>query len=162
MKKRFVVWAVWVFLASIVLIASLAGWFLYSFLQSGGLLKLISNPGLRFGAVVVDQNDDPMPDVKVTFSISPYEPTSPYIHGSFVTTNSDGAFKIADGIATQLEIKTFEKPGYVFWCWDNLGPNNRTTFHLLKQAGTGKPSRAPLPNTYQSLPYYMSTNSQGP
>lgn len=162
MKNRFVVWAAWVVLASIVLIASLAAWFLHSFLASGGLIKLMSSHGLRFGAIVVDQNDNPMPNVKVTISISPYEPKSPYINGRLVTTDSDGAFKITDGTATRLEIKSFEKPGYVFWCWDNLGPNQSVTFHLLKQASAGGPSRAPLPNTYQSLPYYLSTIPQGP
>ncbi len=93
-----------------------------------------SNKPIRFYGLVLDQNDNPVPDVQVTFSIrTTREPTPGMIRDEFIypTVISDGGgrFVLTDAKGALLSVKSLEKAGYEaseksvnrahYWYWSD-------------------------------------------
>jgi hypothetical protein len=90
-----------------------------------------SNVPIQFYGVVLDQDDQPIPGVKVTLSIrTAQEPLPGAIRDEFVkvtlTTDPQGKFSITDAKGALLTMKSIEKEGYEasvqavnrgYWYW---------------------------------------------
>lgn len=116
-----------------------------------------ANRPISFFGKVIDQDDNPIPDVKVTFEIRYTKEVGPVgIGDTFdypsVTTGSDGRFALTGAKGAVLAVKSLEKPGYepseqatrgVYWYWRDKDPyrpdpDNPKLFHMWKKAGAEK------------------------
>ena len=99
-----------------------------------------SNKPIRFYGLVLDQDNNPVPGVKVTLSIrATKEPTPGMIRDEFdypvVNTDAGGRFALVDARGALLSVKSLEKVGYEaseksvhrahYWYWSDP----RAVFH---------------------------------
>ncbi|RRJ96216.1 carboxypeptidase regulatory-like domain-containing protein [Opitutaceae bacterium TAV4] len=113
-----------------------------------------ANQPISFFGKVIDQDGNPIPDVKVTFQIRYMkEVGSIGIGDTFdypsVTTGSDGCFAITGAKGSVLAVKSLEKSGYepsehatrgTYWYWRDQDPYRPDAdapqiFRMWKQAG---------------------------
>ena len=115
-----------------------------------------SNKPIRFYGLVLDQDNNPIPDVKVTLSIrTTKEPIPGRIMDLFdypvVTTDTQGRFAITDAKGALLSVKSLEKPGYEaseksinrahYWYWRDPrevfhpDADKPEVFHMWKKTG---------------------------
>ncbi len=129
-------------------------------IDGGGLAELrglarLANRPIEFYGLVIDQDDNPIPGVKVTFQIRVMkEPSTGAIGDLFddVTTTSDasGHFSLTDSKGSVLTVKALEKEGYQpsskatnrsYRYWDNETDRfkpvagQREVFHMWKKSG---------------------------
>lgn len=115
-----------------------------------------ANRPIQFYGKVIDQNNNPIPDVKVNLSIKLIKAPRP---GMFpgdmfddytLTTDTDGFFSLTDAKGELLTMRSLEKPGYEmsqqtvnkgYWYWASPGaeyvpdPNKPEIFEMWKEAG---------------------------
>jgi hypothetical protein len=117
-----------------------------------------SNRPIRFYGKVIDQDENPIPDVKVKLGIrTAKEPIAGLVGDVFdyriVTTDSQGRFLINDAKGALLEVKSLEKPGYeasikkinqAYWYWRDPSqvfkpdPDTPEVFRMWKKEGAEK------------------------
>lgn len=76
-----------------------------------------SNKPIEFFGVVLDQDNNPIPGVKVTLSIRTAKEVAPGVVDDLfdtpvLTTGPDGKFSLTDATGALLSLKALEKPGY--------------------------------------------------
>ncbi len=114
-----------------------------------------SNRPIHFYGLVLDQDNTPIPDVRITLSIrTAKEPLPGQIGDAFdypvVTTDAWGQFAITDAKGALLSVKSLEKPGYeasakkinqAYWYWNDphavFHPDTEKpeVFRMWKKAG---------------------------
>ena len=120
------------------------------------LQEIMSNGNrpISFFGKIIDQDGNPIPDVKVTFTIRYIKEVGPIgIGDTFkypsVKTGADGRFALTDEKGSLLVIKSFEKAGYepspkafdgTYWYWRDKDPyqpdaDNPKLFYMWKKAG---------------------------
>lgn len=116
-----------------------------------------ANRPISFFGKVIDQDGNPIPDVKITFSIRYMKEVSPigiidtFNHPS-KKTNSDGCFALTGEKGSLLVVKSLEKEGYesspkafdgTYWYWHDTNPyqpdpETPTLFRMWKKSGAEK------------------------
>jgi len=76
-----------------------------------------SNKPIQFFGLVLDQDDNPIPSVKVTLAIRTAKEVTPGVIDDLfdhpvMMTGADGRFALTDAKGALLSVKTLEKPGY--------------------------------------------------
>lgn len=114
-----------------------------------------SNRPIQFFGLVLDQDNNPIPDVRVTLEIRVAKEVTPGViddlfDTSVLTTGRDGRFSLTDARGALLGVKALEKAGYVpsekafrksYWYWRDTShvfhPNaeHPEVFRMWKQAG---------------------------
>jgi hypothetical protein len=117
-----------------------------------------SNRPIRFYGKVIDQDENPIPGVKVTLGIrTAKEPVAGLVGDVFdypvVTTDAQGRFSITDAKGALLTVKSLEKPGYeasiktinkTYWYWRDPSqvftpdPEAPEVFRMWKKEGAEK------------------------
>ena len=117
-----------------------------------------SNRPIRFYGKVIDQDEKPIPDVRVKLAIrTAKEPITGLVSDVFdyqiMTTDAQGQFTITDAKGALLEVKSLEKPGYeasikkinqAYWYWRDPSqvfkpdPEAPEVFRMWKRAGAEK------------------------
>jgi hypothetical protein len=117
-----------------------------------------SNRPIQFYGKVIDQNENPIPGVKVTLGIrTAKEPVAGLVGDAFdypvVTTDAKGRFSITDAKGALLTVKSLEKPGYEasiktinksYWYWRDPSqvftpdPDSPEVFRMWKKEGAEK------------------------
>jgi hypothetical protein len=116
-----------------------------------------ANRPISFFGKVIDQDSNPIPDVKVTFEIRYMKEVGPVgIVDTFdypsAATGPDGRFALTGAKGSVLAVKSLEKPGYepseqvtrgTYWYWRDKDPyrpdaDNPKLFHMWKKAGAEK------------------------
>jgi len=113
-----------------------------------------ANQPISFFGKVVDQDNNPIPDVKVTFEIRYMKEVGPVgIGDTFdypsTATGPDGRFALTGAKGSVMGVKSLEKAGYdssekslrrFFWYWRDQNPyrpdsEDPVIFHMWKMAG---------------------------
>lgn len=115
-----------------------------------------SNKLIQFYGLVIDQDGNPIPAVRVTLSIRTTKEPQPGVindvfEKSVLNTDSDGRFALTDGRGALLSVASLEKDGYEastvslnrahYWYWNDpkavFHPNaaRPEIFHMWKKAG---------------------------
>jgi hypothetical protein len=118
-----------------------------------------SNKPIQFFGLVLDQDNNPIPGVKVTLAVRTAKEVTPGVVDDLfeypvVVTGADGQFALTDATGALLSLKALEKPGYEasekslnrahYWYWrdpsqvfhpDAARPE---VFRMWKQAGAEK------------------------
>jgi hypothetical protein len=117
-----------------------------------------ANRPISFYGLVIDQDRNPIPGVKVTFQIRRTKAIGPIgIGDTFdypsLTTGADGRFSVTGATGAVLVVKSFEKPGYepsekatrgMYWYWrepmDAYRPSSEQpeVFQMWKKSGAEK------------------------
>lgn len=118
-----------------------------------------SNKPIQFFGLVLDQDDNPIPGVKVTLSIRTAKEVTPGVIDDLfehpvMMTGADGRFALTDAKGALLSVKALEKPGYEpsekplnrahYWYWRDPSQVFRPDaerpeiFRMWKQAGAEK------------------------
>lgn len=116
-----------------------------------------ANRPISFFGKVIDQDGNPIPDVKVTFEIRYMKEVGPVgIVDTFdypsVTTGADGRFALTGAKGSVMAVKSLEKLGYepseqatrgTYWYWRDKDPyrpdaDNPKLFHMWKKSGAEK------------------------
>jgi hypothetical protein len=114
---------------------------------------------IQFYGKVIDQNGNPIPDVKVALSIKLLKVPKPeaipadLFDGYSLTTDADGLFSLTDAKGELLTVDSLQKDGYEaahtninrgYWYWASPGaeyvPNSSQpeTFQMWKETGAEK------------------------
>jgi hypothetical protein len=117
-----------------------------------------SNRPIRFYGKVIDQDENPIPGVKVTLGVrTAKEPIAGLVGDVFdypvVTSDAQGRFSITDAKGALLTIKSLEKPGYdasiktvnkSYWYWRDPSqvfkpdPDSPEIFRMWRKEGAEK------------------------
>ena len=136
-----------------------------------------SNKPIQFYGLVLDQDDNPIPGVKVTLSIRTAKEVTPGVVDDLferpvVTTGTDGRFALTNAKGALLSVKSLEKIGYEpsekslsrahYWYWRDPSQVFRPDaerpeiFRMRKQVGAEKLVRKGIGH---AIPYDGTTTS---
>jgi hypothetical protein len=118
-----------------------------------------SNKPIQFYGLILDQDDNPIPGVKVTLAIRTAKEVTPGVVDDLfdrpvMMTGADGRFALTDARGALLSVKALEKPGYEasekslnrahYWYWRDPSQvfdpdaDRPEIFRMWKQAGADR------------------------